>query len=389
MIAKAVNDKILIIDDELGPRESLRILLKLEYDIFCADSVDRGLELLRKESPDLIVMDIRMPGKTGIDGLKEIRAIDPLVSVVMLTGFGALETAQQALRLGANDYLNKPFDMIEMRRVVQQYIRRTKLERKRAEVMRELQEMNSKLVCDLAEKERLATLGQSSAEIAHDLRNPLMIVTGYVELLSREMDKVRTTGGEYASAMEYLEVIEQNVRRCCELSSSWQKLGRSDLGTFAHTTIAQVMDDLAAGAQPLASVSGVQLDFDVAADGAFVLGNRGLLLRALHNLAANAIQACKPGEGRVQVLCRAQGDAVEILVEDNGCGMPPDVLARLYDPYFTTRGDRGGTGLGTAIAKKIIDDHRGQIGVASEPGKGTTFTVRLPLTVSEPVGVHA
>jgi DNA-binding response OmpR family regulator len=79
MIAQVMKERVLIIDDELGPRESLRILLKHDFEVFCADSVDKGLEVLGRESPDLVVLDIRMPGKTGIDGLREIRAIDPVV----------------------------------------------------------------------------------------------------------------------------------------------------------------------------------------------------------------------------------------------------------------------------------------------------------------------
>ena len=106
--------KVLVIDDELGPRESLRILLKMEYEVLVADSVLRGLDLLAKHHPDVVIMDIRMPGMTGIEGLREIRKLDADISVIMLTGFGALETAQEALRLGASDYLKKPFDTKEI-----------------------------------------------------------------------------------------------------------------------------------------------------------------------------------------------------------------------------------------------------------------------------------
>ena len=94
MIMNAMQHRVLVIDDELGPRESLRILLKNEYEVITADSVARGLQYLRERQPDAIVMDIRMPGTSGIEGLREIRQIDPNVSVIMLTGYGALETAQ-------------------------------------------------------------------------------------------------------------------------------------------------------------------------------------------------------------------------------------------------------------------------------------------------------
>src|SRR6056297_360381 len=102
------KDRLLVIDDEFGPRESLRFLFKDIYNVDCADSVDNGIRALKKNAPDCIITDIKMPRKSGIEGLQEIRAIDPHVSIIMLTGFGSLETAQEAIRHGATDYLKKP-----------------------------------------------------------------------------------------------------------------------------------------------------------------------------------------------------------------------------------------------------------------------------------------
>src|SRR3712207_2851891 len=99
MTSAADLPQVLVIDDEVGPRESLRMLLKPNYEVHTANSVEAGIRLLREKRPDAIVSDIRMPGTNGIDGLRRIREIDPHVAVIMLTGFGALETAQEALRL--------------------------------------------------------------------------------------------------------------------------------------------------------------------------------------------------------------------------------------------------------------------------------------------------
>lgn len=227
MIVSALQRKVLVIDDELGPRESLRILLKRDYEVHCADSVLRGLELLKEHQPDLVIMDIRMPGMSGIDGLREIRALDPLVAVIMLTGFGALETAQEALRLGASDYLKKPFDTKEILEVIRQNIRRTEVNRKRAHTEHELQELNSRLVAELAKKDRMASLGQASAELVHDLRNPLTVVLGYVQILSEDLVKARDTqGGQAESTGEYIDIIEKSIQRCRDLIDTWQDLGR-------------------------------------------------------------------------------------------------------------------------------------------------------------------
>ena len=114
MTAATDQPHVLVIDDEIGPRESLRMLLKPTYRVHTADCVEAGLKLLKEKQPDTIVMDIRMPGMTGIEGLRKIREIDPHLSVIMLTGFGALDTAKEALRLGANDYISKPFEVAEL-----------------------------------------------------------------------------------------------------------------------------------------------------------------------------------------------------------------------------------------------------------------------------------
>src|ERR1700719_5202791 len=129
MIAATELPQILVIDDEIGPRESLRMLLKPNYQVHTADCVEAGIKLLKEKQPDTIVMDIRMPGMNGIDGLRKIREIDPHLSVIMFTGFGALETAQEALRLGANDYINKPFDAVQMREVIDRNVERTRVHR--------------------------------------------------------------------------------------------------------------------------------------------------------------------------------------------------------------------------------------------------------------------
>src|SRR5216110_57114 len=125
MTAATQLPQILVIDDEMGPRESLRMLLKPNYQVHTADCVEAGIKLLKEKQPDTIVMDIRMPGVSGIEGLRQIREIDPNLSVIMLTGFGALETAKEALRLGANDYISKPFDAHEMQQVIDRNVERT------------------------------------------------------------------------------------------------------------------------------------------------------------------------------------------------------------------------------------------------------------------------
>src|SRR5437899_6979600 len=226
MTAATELPQILVIDDEMGPRESLRMLLKPDYSVHTADCVEAGLKLLKEKRPDTIVMDIRMPGMSGIEGLRRIREIDPHLSVVMLTGFGALETAKEALRLGANDYISKPFDTGEMRDIIGRNVERTRVHRASERAASEISELNNRLLKELAQKERLASLGQASAEFVHDLGNPLTIVWGYVQLLAKKLEKSeKENGAKTPNSAKELQIIEQNVRLCRELLTMWQSYG--------------------------------------------------------------------------------------------------------------------------------------------------------------------
>src|SRR5204863_8919938 len=141
MTAATELPQILVIDDEIGPRESLRMLLKPNYQVHTADCVEAGLKVLREKQPDTIVMDIRMPGMNGIEGLRKIREIDPHLSVIMLTGYGALETAREALRLGANDYISKPFDISDMCQIIDRNVERSLLQRNSVHAATEIKEL--------------------------------------------------------------------------------------------------------------------------------------------------------------------------------------------------------------------------------------------------------
>jgi len=387
----AEKTKVLIIDDELGPRESLRILLNREFTVFCAESVDEGLRVLRDQRPAVIVTDIRMPGKNGIDGLKEIRRQDPLVSVIMLTGFGALETAQEALRHGANDYLKKPFDAPEMLALIRKHVHRTELERRSEKARLELKDLNSRLMEKLTQNEHLASLGQMSAEFLHDLRNPLTIVLGYVQLLSEQLNTVKDRlGGQFGETVEYLDVIEKNVQRCHELAQMWQSYGKSDLNRYEPTAIGKLIQDIVVGVQPLVDGQKARIDCKLNQNGAMIMGSRPQLLRAIHNVVSNAIQAvANDGSGKIQISCAPEGENLRLDIEDNGSGMTPEQLAKAFDAYFTTKPTGKGTGLGLYITRKIIEEHNGRIEMESEKGKGTRVHVQLPLLRDKPPSTSA
>ncbi len=381
--AAAKKGRILVVDDEFGPRESLRFLFKNDYEITSADNVDDGIRMLREQAPDVVILDIKMPGKNGIDGLQEMRQVDPCVSIVMLTGFGSLRTAQLAMRYGANEYVRKPFDTHEMRTIVEQRIERSRLEKRRAAAAEELRDLNERMRGELVQKEKLADLGQYSSEMVHDLRNPLTVIYGYVHLLMEEMNETRTWEGKSAGdASNYLGIIERNVKRCERMLQTWRS--RKDAGTEhtrTLTALPAVLDDLVADVQPLAAERIAMVALRPPPVDVHVLADSVELPRALLNLLRNAVQACRAGEGRVNIdASELDGATVHIRIRDNGCGIPEEYLHKLFNPYFTTRKDSGGMGLGLYITKSIIAAHGGTLTLVNNTdGPGATATVTLPI----------
>src|ERR1700676_3825048 len=381
MTVSQQNPQVLVIDDEMGPRESLRMLLKPDYNVHTADCVDAGIRLLKEKQPDTVVMDIRMPGATGIEGLRKIREIDPHLSVIMRTGFGALETAQEALRLGASDYISKPFDAGEMRKVIGRNVERTRLQRASDSAASEVKELNNRLLKELAQKERLASLGQASAEFVHDLGNPLTIVWGYVQLLAKKLERSENGGAaENSASIKELNIIEQNVRMCRELLTMWQSYGSVEASPHKTISVSDIVREVVKAVEAMAAQGGVELKSDICQDPCTLLGDAVQAKRAIQNVMINAIQAAAEKKGKVAIVCAQKDFYVDIRIDDNGGGITPVQMNKIFDPYFTTKQGKSGTGLGLYITKKVVEDHNGSIKVDSTPEVGTTFTIRLPLS---------
>lgn len=367
---------VLVIDDERGPRESLRMVLKYDYEVFAADRVDGGVELLREKKPDLVIMDIRMPEKSGIEGLQEIRAIDPNVSIIMLTGYGDLETAQKAIRFGANDYLQKPFDTTEIQEIVKKYVDRSKLNSRKRMAQEELQKMTQSLSREVGQTNKLTSLGAASSELVRDLRNPLTIIRGYLDLLTYELKEKQEINSE--GMEEYLVQIEQNVERCAELVESWRALGRFDFSQMQRINIPKMINDCFRDAAAHTDISrsvqvdGIEEQYEM-------LGERLQVKRALQNLIDNAVAAVgQSTEPSITVVCAMDKSDIEIRIKDNGCGVDAQKLRWIFEPFDNTAAIEKGAGLGLFITKKVLEEHRGTLQFESRVGAGTIVTVRIP-----------
>lgn len=368
--APPVSDrpKVLIVDDELGPRESISYLLQDEFEVMAVDRVDRGIELLKRESFAVVVMDIRMPQKNGIQGLEEMRKLDPEVSIIMMTGYGALTTAQAAISLGANEYLKKPFDVD----VLQQSVRRHAIEglerKKRTAMFMKLEGMYESVMTD--QKKQLLTAGfsQAAAEMVHDICNPLVVAIGYTNMLLDEVRQLPPTGPNVERILHYAETLEKCSSFCLHLAESWRQ-------TTRHSGEVDVVDLYATAADTKTVLFfGTNRVEVVGTKGTLIHGVRFELVRLLQNLIKNALES---GAAQVAVTVTREDGRIVLAVADNGSGLSPAMLESiLMKPIESTKAH--GTGLGMTICRHIVSAHQGEIKVAARPGGGTVFTMSFP-----------
>jgi signal transduction histidine kinase len=364
--------KVLVVDDELGPRESITYLLQDEFDVIAVDRVDRGLELIGRESFAVIVMDIRMPQKNGIQGLEAMRKIDPEVSVIMMTGYGALATAQAAISLGANEYLKKPFDVDVLQQAVRRHAAEGLERKKRSGMLKSLETMYESVKTEQKKQQMTAGFSQAAAEMVHDICNPLVVAIGYTNMLLDEVRQLPQVGRNVERILHYAETLEKCSSFCLHLAESWRQ-------TTKHSSEVDTVDIFTTAEDTKTVLFFGTNRVDVAgAKGAVVHGIRFEIVRLLQNLIKNALEA---GANHVTVNAQREGGRVILSIADNGSGLPPAVLeAILKKPIESTKAH--GTGLGMTICRHIVAAHRGEMKVAARPGGGTIFTISFPAASS-------
>jgi two-component system NtrC family sensor kinase len=236
---------------------------------------------------------------------------------------------------------------------------------------RDLEELNELLVQarrDLTSQERLAALGQLAGTIAHELGNPLNALSGHLQLLARRPELPE-------AAKSQVTVLQGEVQRMTQIIRRFLDQTRGFTPAAEMVQIAPLVDealDLTLGTEARGKI---QVSREV--DGTAVRTDPGLVRHLLTNLVANAVDAM-PNGGRLEVQARKDGRDLVLRVADSGSGMPPEVKRRIFEPFYTTKPSGKGTGLGLAICKEIARALKGRIDVESEPGKGSSFTVRFP-----------
>ncbi len=347
--------KILIADDVPDTVELLRKRFRHEgYDTVEAYDGEECVRLAREHLPDLLVLDIVMPKMDGFQVCKTLKSDEKTryIPVLMLTARGDTESKVKGFDTGADDYLAKPFDFKELLARARSLIAR-KEERER-----------------LAEEKKSEALDKMMDQLAHEIRNPLVSIGGFAKRVQKNLPR-----GDKNKV--YLETIVRDAARLERMLEKLVELKRTDITYLEpvnlNKLVKEVLQDLS---QEIRSKK-VDVHTELMDTPPLLSADRQQIKIALANLVKNAIESLGDGERRVDVKTTPSGDGgVEIQVSDTGKGISREDLERIFDPFFTTK--VYGPGLGLTLALKIIQAHRGTITVESEPGKGTTFTVRFP-----------
>ena len=395
---------LLVVDDEEGPRMSLRVIFKDAYNILMAEDGPSAIELAQNNEIDVAILDIRMAGMSGIEVLERLRFVRPDIEAIMITAFETTDTIRQALRLRACDYINKPFDISTIRNAVSGAMQRRMLEGEIHSSAEKVHELLGELQSQRVEEQIARTRGDIYASIIHDINGPLTVISGFVQLLNKKLNRTsRLELEDLEFIKERLRIIERQVTNCIDISRRYLGFLRQQSDDAAPAGLNQLMVDLEQLVRVHPSLQENEFFLTPVSQDIYVSINGTDLIQILLNLVINGFQ-CVSQPHRVEVggevlsepldlsqvregvngrmlnieNLKNTAPLVKLWVSDTGSGIPPEVLPKIFQPYFTTKGPRQGTGLGLNIVHRLIKESNGALQVQSHPGVGTTFTVYLP-----------
>src|SRR3984957_14395282 len=236
---------LLIVDDEEGPRQSLRVIFKDEYNLLMANDGSRAIELAKQNKIDVAITDIRMVGMSGVELLEHLKAVDAGIEVIMLTAYETVDTLRLALRLGACDYLNKPFDISTMRKAVASAMERRSLSEEIRNNGQQLQELQKELQNQRMVEEITRTRGEIYASIIHDINGPLTVISGFIQLMNQRIGSGSTVEGEDLDFVkDRLKTIPRQVTNCIEISRRYLGFLRQNSDDNPPVCVNQILTDL-------------------------------------------------------------------------------------------------------------------------------------------------
>jgi two-component system sensor histidine kinase/response regulator len=359
------KSKILIIDDEEVVLDSCAHILKgSSYQLTTASDGMRGLEQVREFQPDLVFVDLKMPGISGFEVLEKIHELDSTIVTVVITGFATVSSAVDAMKKGAYDFLPKPFTPDEFRMIVRRGIERRKLVLETIALRREKELL----------REQFASI------VSHELKAPLGAVQQNLFALDFELEEKLTE--EQKGKMERIKI---RIDELLKLINSWLRVISVDINklkeSFTKISVTEPISNALESVASLAARKNIEIVSSISDKLPPIAGDGLSLSEVFVNIIGNSIKYSPDGT-RVSLDAEVHGDQLVVSIRDGGIGISQDDLPHIFDGFY--RGKSGqamtGHGIGLAVARQIVDAHNGSISVKSELGKGTTFIVSLPIS---------
>ncbi len=362
--ASEARPVIVVIDDDAAMRLSCqKILAKSGFQVEVFEDGLQGVEAVKRLRPDLLVVDLKMPGISGMEVISQVQPLDPSLVIVVITGYATIDTAVEAMKAGAYDFLPKPFSPDELRLIVNRG-----LERRRLMVEARKQQLERELL-----RRRFVTF------VSHQLQTPLAAVHQYLNVLKH----LEEAPAAAVKRVEWYDRCLQRIEEMLALIRNWLSVsaveGQCLTRRRVSVLLAPIVNAVLEECRPMAEKEGIRLEARVPEGLSPVLADPDCLRVVIENLTTNAIKYNKPG-GAVTVCARQDGAEVVLEVADTGIGIPEQIRPFLFDEFFRAGGaDKApGVGLGLAIVQRIVSELEGRIEVESQVGVGSTFRVWLP-----------
>lgn len=384
-----MENRVLVVDDEKEIRDFLdKALSRLGgFHVEIAESGQEALHKLERDPFDLVLTDLKMPKMDGLHLIAEIAKSNPEILTIMMTGHGTIDSALEAMKLGASDYITKPLNLDEMilrlRKVLeekQRFVRLKdfvdQLERTNQE-LREIDSMKSEFV----------------SVASHELRTPLAAIKNAVQLMLSGK-----TGEINENQEKFLSMAERNINRLTDILNDLLNLSKIESGmielNFENLKLKTIIELVASSLRPHADAKGVRIEVEIPESLPAIYGDQGKIEQILTNLIGNAVKFTPDG-GKIFISANllshdredGYGNMIAISIKDTGIGIPAEQLDAVFEKFHQVEGslDRSvsGTGLGLAITKGLVEAHQGKIWVESKAEKGSTFTFTLPVSEGE------
>lgn len=352
---------LLIVDDERGPTESLRMVFKSQYDVYTAPGGQEALAILQEQPIDVVTLDLRMPGMPGVEVMEHIKRYDPDIEIIVVTGYASLDSAVRGLRNRVFDYITKPFNVPQISHLVQRAVER------RREALRARRIKDDFL-----------------ANLSHELRTPLSAIIGYNSILTEELHGHLNDDQRIA-----FDRIQANSQQLLSLIETVLLLNSLDAGelqpTLSSFDVRETLRRVARHFGAAARQHGLALT--VFSDGPplWLTSDEHKLERVLWALIDNAVKFTPEGSIALGARLSADRRMIEVSVRDTGIGVRHTDIAKLIDDSLSAPVMRSqGLGLGLRMAARLTEFLGGRLCVHSEALGGTHFTVAVPVFANAP-----